>query len=150
MYFSKISNLNELSVSNDIEAGFQPKSKLSLNKFKKVSMTKEFLNKYKDRYKSLIHVDANDFCTRVAFMDGNKIVAYVSVDNYRKYIQGMEITKDYTGHGLSTQLLDYAVHSLGARFLSVNKKNNLAISIYKKYGFKTYKSDSIMLYMEKK
>lgn len=56
--------------------------------------------------------------------------------------------KDYQGKGIANQLLYVATSNLGARYLSVNKKNEIAIKIYKDYGFKIYDETDIMYFMK--
>ena len=55
---------------------------------------------------------------------------------------------NYKSHGLSKQLLDIAVKKLNANDLSVNKNNEIAIKLYKDYGFKVYKESDTMLFMK--
>lgn len=59
-------------------------------------------------------------------------------------IQGLEISGEFKGKGLSIGLLDIAVKKLGAKYLSVRKTNEIAKRLYIKYGFKTYRSDDFM------
>lgn len=54
----------------------------------------------------------------------------------------------YKGHKLSNQLLDFAIKNMKCSYLSVNKNNKLAKSIYDKYGFKVYYDDKSMNYMK--
>lgn len=75
----------------------------------------------------------------VSWWDSDKLVAVVSEfdDAYgKKWLSYIEVTEPYRGHGLSEQLLDYAVNDLGCTMLGVAKSNKVAIKIYQDYGFK--------------
>ena len=81
----------------------------------------------------------------------NKLVCYVGsceyADDHTKWIVSLEILPEFKGHGLSKQILDFATKNMNCKYLSVNKDNKLAKSIYDKYGFKVYTTDDNMYYM---
>ena len=74
------------------------------------------------------------------------LVATEEKENGEIWIQALEIAKKYQGYGLSYKLLEKA-HNNGAKFLSVNKKNEIAIKVYKNYGFKIYDETNTMYFM---
>lgn len=93
-----------------------------------------------------------DHCRGYAFYDKDKLVGFVNVEDKEgeSWIQALEIMPDYRNQGLGKSILDIAVKELKANYLSVNKKNTVAILMYKKYGFKTYKETETMYFMSLK
>lgn len=143
------------SVASTIDKSFKPKEKISLSSLRKVHITEELINKYKKDYPVLKHVRCKDTkeytCDGYMWFDKNDLVCYVGsceyTDDHTKWIVSLEIINKYQGHGLSKQILDFAVNTMGSRYLSVNKSNKLAKKIYDDYGFKTYHEDKSMYYM---
>lgn len=130
-----------------LDDGFKSKGKKSLSEFKRLPINKENINKYKSSYKNLSHVDEKD--VGYIFIDGDKLVAFVSVDQSRgdsgdladyNWISYIEIAKEYRGYGLAKQLLDIATGELKGDFLTVTYDNEVAIKTYKDYGFKITKN----------
>ena len=138
--------LSETPLQSSLDKDFKKKGYKSLSSFRKVRMTKAIIDKYKDQSKILIHQDPDD--KGYFFMDGDKLVAIVAVDNGGdsgdlkdyKCISCIEVFPEYRGLGLSRQLLDIATKELGAEMLTVAWDNEVAISLYKSYGFKISKS----------
>lgn len=141
-----VTKINE-GVSSTLTKDFKSKGKKSLSSFKKIKLSKEVISKYKNDFKPLKHI--RETCEGYLYLDNNKCVAILAVEDKgdSKFIQAIEINKEYQGYGLSKQLLSVATNNLKATRLSVNKSNEVAISIYKKYGFKTYKETDAMLFM---
>ena len=69
-------------------------------------------------------------------------------NNDEKWIQALEVEPEFRGHNLGNQLLDFAINQMDARFLSVRKTNKIAISLYKKHGFKIYDETDSMYFMK--
>ena len=119
----------------------------SISRYKKIKIDK-----------SLIESDPvfkhirEDHCRGYAFYDKDKLVGFVNVEDKdgESWIQALEIMPDYRNQGLGKSILDIAVKELKANYLSVNKKNTIAISMYKKYGFKVYKETESMYFMSLK
>lgn len=138
-----------------IDKDFKSKGKKSLSNFKKVHITETIIDKYKKEYPMLRHVrckDTKDYiCDGYIWLDNDKLVCMVGsceyTDDNTKWIVSLEIMKDYRGYGLSSQILDYAVKNMNCKYLSVNKKNEVAKRIYDNYGFKVYHEDDTMYYM---
>ena len=113
-----------------------------------LKLTNTNINKYKTKAKTLIHVRTSENYTGNLYIDKNDdVVAYVSINTEDKSIQALEVLPKYKGTGLSKQLLDIATKFYKADSLSVNKKNQLAFNIYRKYGFKEYKESNNMYFM---
>ena len=138
--------LNE-SINSAVSKDYKPKGKKTLSSFTKVKLSKESINKYKNTFKALKHI--KEKCTGYIYLDKNIPIAVIAVEEKEdcKFIQALEIDKKYQGYGLSKQLLHIATDELKATRLSVNKNNNLAYDIYKKYGFKDYDETDSMIFM---
>ena len=148
--------VNESVAKSEIDKDFIPKEKIKLSSLKKIRITEELINKYKKDYPVLRHVRYKD--TKEYICDGymwmnhdDKLVCYVGsceyTDDHTKWIVSLEIIPEFKGHGLSKQILDFATRNMNCKYLSVNKDNKLAKSIYDKYGFKVYTTDDNMYYM---
>lgn len=148
--------VNESVAKSEIDKDFVPKEKIKLSSLKKIRITEELINKYKKDYPVLRHVRCKD--TKEYICDGymwmnhdDKLVCYVGsceyTDDHTKWIVSLEIIPEFKGHGLSKQILDFATKNMNCKYLSVNKDNKLAKSIYDKYGFKVYTTDDNMYYM---
>ena len=127
-----------------------------LSSFKKKKITKEFINKYKSKYKFLKHIDT-DKDMSFAWMDEEKIVGILSITDkiikervrrHEIWITAIEVSQEYKGYKLGKQILNYAVKKEKARFLSVRKTNKIALYMYKKRGFKTYNETDYMYFMK--
>ena len=127
-----------------------------LSSFKKKKITKEFINKYKSKYKFLKHIDTDKDISFV-WMDEEKIVGILSitdkitkerVSRHEIWITAIEVSQEYKGYKLGKQILNYAVKKEKARFLSVRKTNKIALNMYKKRGFKTYNETDYMYFMK--
>ena len=143
------------SVKSELDSNFVSKDKINLSSLKRVEITEEIINKYKKEYHVLRHVRCKDTkeykCDGYMWLDNNKLVCHVGSceynDDHTKWIVSLEILPKYKGHGLSKQILDFAVKKMKCRYLSVNKSNKLAKYIYDQYGFKVYQEDKNMYYM---
>lgn len=80
-------------------------------------------------------------------LSGDPIARFHTFDWWDgRYIEDLFIYPPYRGHGLSYDLLDYAVRELGVTNLSVEKNNIIAKHIYDKYGFKVIDEDDAGIY----
>ena len=141
---------------SELDDDFEKKDKLNLFSFKRIEITESVIAKYKSRYPVLKHVrcaDTKDYkCDGFMWIDKqDNLVCHVGsceyLDDNTKWIVSLEIYNPYKGHGLSDQILDFAVKNMNCKYLSVNKNNKIAKYVYDKYGFKTYYSDDNMDYM---
>lgn len=129
---------------------------IDLSKLYKLYMKKDVLEKYEDRYRQLSHVDKNAnklrgyiYFANTQVGDKGDLVAFVSVklQSGKTWIDCLEVDPKYRGNKLSYQLLDVACKEFGATDLRVNKDNDRAINIFKKYGFTQYDAKDNYIYM---
>lgn len=157
-YFSKLAKQQKLneSISSTLDPSFVPKEHISLSSLKRARITKTVINKYKSTYPDLRHVRCEDTkeykCDGYIWLDDQgDLVAHVGSceynDDHTKWIVSLEVIPKFKGHGLAKQILDYATKTMHCKYLSVNKKNKLAKSIYDKYGFKVYYENENMYFM---
>lgn len=150
LMFQEQSKLHELSSS--VEKDFSSKKDMSLSQFTKVRLADAIVQVYGQNYPSLRHMRINNHTKGYIWLNDRQVVGYINVeekDDDYKWIQAFEIYQPYKGHGLSKQILGVAVRELGATNLSVTKNNEVAIRLYKSYGFKTYKSTDSMYFMSR-
>ena len=144
------STINELSSS--AEKDYQSSKDMNISQFPKMRLTDAIIQVYGQSYPSMIHIRINNRTKGYVWLKDKQIVGYINVeekDDDSKWIQAFEIFPPYKGHGLSKQMLNVAVNEFGANYLSVSKNNELAIKVYKSYGFKIYKSSDTMHFMTK-
>lgn len=143
------------ATKSTIDNNYKSKGKKNLSSFKIEHITEAVINKYKKEYPFLSHVRCKDtkeyICDGYIWFDNDELVAMVGsceyIDDKTKWVVSLEITNKYRGYGLSKQILDYAVKSMGCKYLSVNKNNKIAKKVYDDYGFKVYHEDDTMYYM---
>lgn len=151
----KVNESTLLEIASTIDKNFKPKEKINLSSLKKVHITEAVIEKYKKQYPDLCHVRCKDTdtykCDGYMWFDNENLVAQVGsceyLDDGTKWIVSLDIMKDYKGHGLSKQILDFATKNMKCKYLSVDKNNKLAKMIYDQYGFKVYYEDDKMYYM---
>lgn len=147
MLFGYYDLINEVGIHSQLNDEFTKKNKLKLSDFNLVSLNRKTIKQY-----HLNHI--RDNCIGSIYVNKkNELVCFVAVEekeNKERWIQGLEVSKDYRGHGLSEDLLKEAITKYKADHLSVNKNNEVAIYLYKKFGFKVYKETDIMYFMIKK
>ena len=144
------SSINELSSS--VEKDYQSKKDTNLSQYTKIKLTDAIIQVYQYQRSSLSNIKITKDTKGYIWLDDKKVVGYINVeekDDDYKWIQAFEIYEPYKGHGLSKQMLKIAVTELGATNLSVSKDNEVAIKIYKSFGFKTYKSTDSMYFMSR-
>ena len=144
------STINELSSS--VEKDYQSSKDMNIPQFPKMRLTDAIIQVYGQSYPSMRHIRINNRTKGYVWLKDKQIVGYINVeekDDDSKWIQAFEIFPPYKGHGLSKQMLNVAVNEFGANYLSVSKNNELAIKVYKSYGFKIYKSSDTMYFMTK-
>lgn len=157
-YKDPVIKVNEsmlLETASTIDKNFKPKNKIELSSLKRVHITEAIIEKYKKQYPDLRHVRCKDTdtykCDGYMWFDKENLVAQVGsceyLDDGTKWIVSLDIMKDYKGHGLSKQILDFATKTMKCRYLSVDKNNKLAKMIYDQYGFKVYYEDDNLYYM---
>ena len=151
----KVNESTLLETASTVDKNFKPKEKINLSSLKRVHITEAVIEKYKKQYPDLRHVRCKDTdtykCDGYIWFDNDNLVAQVGsceyLDDGTKWIVSLDIMKDYKGHGLSKQILDFATKTMKCKYLSVDKNNKLAKMIYDQYGFKVYYEDDKMYYM---
>ena len=151
----KVNESTLLEIASTVDKNFKPKDRINLSSLKKVHITEAVIEKYKKQYPDLRHVRCKDTdtykCDGYMWLDKDNLVAQVGsceyLDDGTKWIVSLDIMKDYKGHGLSKQILDFATKTMKCKYLSVDKNNKLAKMIYDQYGFKVYYEDDNMYYM---
>ena len=144
------STINELSSS--VEKDYQSSKDMNISQFPKMRLTDAIIQVYGQSYPSMRYIRINNRTKGYVWLKDKQIVGYINVeekDDDSKWIQAFEIYPPYKGHGLSKQMLNIAVNEFGANYLSVSKNNELAIKVYKSYGFRIYKSSDTMYFMTK-
>ena len=139
-------------VSSVIQKDFKSKHDMNLSQFEKMRLSDAAIQVYKQKLPSLSHVRINNNTKGYIWIDKKTdmpaaIVNVEEKDDGFTWIQAFEIFVPYKGHGLSKDILNVAIRELKATNLSVNKDNQVAIKIYKSYGFKTYKTMESMYFM---
>ncbi len=151
----KVNESTLLEIASTVDKNFKPKEKINLSSLKRVHITEAVIEKYKKLYPDLRNVRCKDTdtykCDGYIWFDNDNLVAQVGsceyLDDGTKWIVSLDIMKDYKGHGLSKQILDFATKTMKCKYLSVDKNNKLAKMIYDEYGFKVYYEDDKMYYM---
>lgn len=140
-------------VVSHLDANYSGKERFNLSDYRAVPISASVLSKYKGRYPMLKHIREDD--GGLIWFDGDNVVGVVgaaphkeTIDQSQIWIHSFEITKGYRNHGLSRQMIDYAINKLHARYLSVNKKNEVAFDLYKKIGFEIYGENKTMYFMK--
>ena len=139
-------------LSSSVEKDFSSKKDMSLSQFTKVRLTDAIVQVYGQAYPSLRHIRINKDTKGYVWLNDKQVVGYINAeekDDDYKWIQAFEIYEPYKGHGLSKQMLNVAIREFGATNLSVSKNNEVAIKLYKSYGFKTYKTTDSMYFMSR-
>lgn len=139
------------SVVSSLKSDYKPKGKKYLTDFKDIPLSKSTILSYKKGCSMLSHIRYGSNIDGCIIVDGTKVVGVISIEeknNGQKWLQAMEITKPYQGYGLSKPLLYLAVTHYGARYLSVNKKNEVAIRVYENAGFTRYADTDDMIFMK--
>lgn len=95
-------------------------------KIKKEVITQEKIDKYKFEYPRLKHVRIDKKCKGYFVFNNNILIGIINVDTSNNTIVSLEVFDK--GKGYSKLLLDIATKELKANELTVNKKNELAIS----------------------
>lgn len=151
--YGEVATIDELveSVVSTLKSNYTPKGKKYITEFKAIPITKSTILSYKKGCPFLSHIRYGNNIDGCIFLDSNKVAGVISIEsknNGEKWLQAMEITKPYQGYGLARQFLHEAVIHYGARYLSVNKDNKVAIKVYEDYGFKPYGETDSMIFMK--
>lgn len=114
--------------------------------FKKIDLNDINVKKYKSKNKGLSHIRTGKDYKGYIYIDKNdNVIGFVNMRISDKYIQAIEIDKQYQGQGFGKKLLNDLLN-MGAERLSVNKKNVIAKKMYDK-KFKVEDEAETMYYM---
>ena len=114
--------------------------------FKKIDLNDVNVKKYKSKNKGLSHIRTGKDYKGYIYIDKNdNVIGFVNMRISDKYIQAIEVDKQYQGQGLGKKLLNDLLN-MGAKRLSVNKKNVIAKKMYDE-KFKVEGEDETMYYM---
>ena len=114
--------------------------------FKKIDLNDANVKKYKSKNKGLSHIRTGKDYKGYIYIDKNdNVIGFVNMRVSDKYIQAIEVDKQYQGQGFGKKLLNELLN-MGAERLSVNKKNVVAKKMYDKQ-FKVEDEDETMYYM---
>ena len=142
-YGVDVISLDEYKNRLTMESGSGTKN-LKLDNFKKQKLTNSLVDRYKTNDSVLCELEPYNLGDGVIWFDKEEYVAACSVE-YKlldrfNWITAIEVAAPYRGSGLGKQVLDYAVKTLKGNTISVWKKNEIALNLYKKYGFKISKA----------
>lgn len=113
---------------------------------KKIELNKEIIQKYASKEKGLKHIRiGKDYKSYIYLDSRDNVIGFISMRLSDNYIQGIEVSKHYQSMGIGKMLLDELI-KMGAKRLSVNKKNQKAKNMYDKL-FKVESEDEHMYYM---
>lgn len=99
---------------------------------KKIYLNEANIKKYKSKNKGLSHIRTGKDYKGYIYIDKNDdVIGFINMRVSDKYIQAIEIDKNYQGQGLGKKLLNDLLN-MGAERLSVNKKNTIAKKMYDK------------------
>jgi Acetyltransferases len=147
-YNFDIDIISEMTVASKLDNDFKAKKKTLPNQ-KFIKITKEVIAKYKPECKSLSHVRTDNDYEGYVLLSNDDLLGYVNVNIKNKSLQAVYVHDNYRGCGIGNKLLSYAMVELGAENLSVSKKNEVAIKMYKNNGFEKTGEDKNMIYMSK-
>ena len=124
-------------------------------KYHYIPLTPQSKQQYQDQgvfQFGLRRTRVNDNTKGTIFIDENHIVvAYVAVEkkiNGERWITALEVSEEYQGHGYGVELLQVAVDDFGATYLSVNKNNTKALTMYQRYGWSICDETDHMFFMK--
>lgn len=118
----------------------------SITSFKKIDLNDSNIKKYKSQNKGLSHIrTGKDYKGYIYIDKSDKVIGFVNMRISDKYIQAIEVDKQFQGMGIGKMLLNDLI-KMGAERLSVNKKNTIAKKMYDKQ-FKVEDEDETMYYM---
>lgn len=138
-------------ISSTVAKDFESKKDMNLSQFHRMNLSDAMVQQFGPQYPSVKHIRINKDTKGYCWIDdNNKLVAIINTEEKEDdtiWIQAFEIFALYKGHGLSKQILDVAVRQFRVTNLSVNIDNEVALKIYKSYGFKKYKKTDSMIFM---
>ena len=147
---SEINNTGDIAYQDENQIAFVP---TSLDDFTRIELTEEINEEYQQYFD--IAEPWNEYMMGCVYLDADKPVALLQIltANPEMYLETnflntLEITPEYRGLGLSKELLDVATQEYDVKELGVESDNEIAIEIYKKYGFEIVEPTEWGYYMQ--
>ena len=130
---------------------FNKNEKRRLSEFKSGKLDKFIIDAYKSNCPSLKHVRYNPNTFGEIIIDKNEVVGYYQTEKKDNciWLQAFEICEKYRGSSLGSQLFSRAIRAGKITNLSVDISNEVAINLYRSYGFIEYARDRKMMLMMK-
>lgn len=131
----------ESTLKSDLDADYKSKGNLSLSNFKKVKVS-EITKEMKESPVNFLKLIDDKQDTTYIWKYNDDIVGVGSVRYIRNndinynWITAVQVNPKYRGYGLGNQILDFCVKELNGNALTVATDNQVALRMYKKYGFK--------------
>ena len=134
-----------------MDESYVNKGKRKLSEFKIGKLDKYTVNGYKSICKSLQHVRVNSDTNGEIVIDNNKVVGYYQTEKKESciWLQSFEICEEYRGYTLGSQLLVRAIRVGKITNLAVDIQNEVAINLYRSYGFVEYTRNQKTMFMMK-
>lgn len=122
--------------------------KIKLHTYKAYPYSQELIDRFKSPDNMLKHARCGKDTRGMFFVNrrDRDLVGYIAFEG--DTVIALEVAGKYEGKGYAKRLLKIA-EACGADKLSVNKKNEHAIEVYKHLGYRKYDSDDAMIYMRK-
>lgn len=139
--------INESEDASKLSSNFKKKSGINC---KIIDMNDPTVSNYIDSKMIDKYKNTNSDGAYAVDLDKKCHIGHIFVSKKDKAIGNFEISKKYKGYGIGEELLSYAIDKLGGNNLWVYKDNEVAINLYKKFGFKideegTYKGDKYIV-----
>lgn len=140
-YYGKVFDIEESKDASTIDASFKKKNGKS---FKYMQFPGAEAEKYMSKDNHWNKESIDDFKTRkmgeIAVNVKNDEVAGWIFVNASGTIGPLRVYDDYRGYGISNTLVDDAINKYHGKELGVYKDNEVALKLYEKHGFKTYRT----------
>lgn len=142
IYFQKL--INESYVTEEaskVDKNFKPKKLDVPLEYLDIEKNKNIIDKYlnESEYKKWIKYVHEYYKGEIVIdKEKDKLVGHIFIGNHKKdegFISGLDVNKKYRGYGIGKKLLDDAVKKYGGVDLTVDKDNEIALKLYKNYGF---------------
>lgn len=133
----------------EYDENYTSKGKRKFSEFKIGKLDKYTVNGYRNICKSLQSIRVNSNTGGEIVIDRNNVVGYYQTEKRDScvWLQSFEICEPYRGYGLGTQLFSRAIRFGKITNLAVDITNEVAINIYRQYGFVEYSRNQKTIFM---
>lgn len=119
--------------------------------FDRIESSEKNIKKYTKLFPGLCHIEVGkDFQGILLISKKDEFVGILQCNIKTGYIVSLEIGDNFRRQGLAQTLLKIAQDEFNCKKLTVRKNNWVAIKLYKKVGYKIFKEEGAIFYMEKK